>query len=64
MLDMGFSGLMFTECGNLELLGRRKRGRTQRLGVTKEDAMNGWRQIILIIRLPVIVFDDTEAIYQ
>lgn len=48
MLDMGFSGLMFTECGNLELLGRRKRGRTQRLGVTKEDAMDGWRQIILI----------------
>lgn len=58
---------MFTECGNLELLGRRKRGRTHRLGVTKEDAMDGWRLIILfflIIRLPVIVFDDTEAIYQ
>lgn len=58
---------MFTECGNIRLLGRRKRGRTHRLGVTKEDAMDGWRPIILfflIIRLPVIVFDDTEAIYQ
>lgn len=59
---------MFTECGNLELLGRRKRGRTHRLGVTKEDAMDGWMEadhfIFLIIRLPVIVFDDTEAIYQ
>lgn len=34
---------MFAECGNLELLGRRKRGRTHRLGVTKEAAMDGGR---------------------
>lgn len=66
MLDMSFSGLMFTECGNLELLGRRKRGRTQ--AWCDKRGCDGWMEAdhfnFLIIRLPVIVFDDTEAIYQ
>lgn len=57
---------MFTECGNLELLGRRKRGRTQ--AWCDKRGCDGWMEadhfIFLIIRLPVIVFDDTEAIYQ
>lgn len=58
---------MFTECGNLELLGRRKRGRRTQAWCDKRGC-DGWMEadhfIFLIIRLPVIVFDDTEAIYQ
>lgn len=63
MLDMRFGGLMFTECGNLELLEQQEEKRKNTQAWCDKRGCKGWRQIILF-RLPVIVFDDTKAIYH